>query len=75
MKLIYFIELSELVVFNGKLYSCDDRTGIVYELMNLDGDDVIPVPWVILADGNGTVPKGKFVVYLLYWYYLNGTIG
>jgi len=52
------MELSELVVFNGKLYSCDDRTGIVYELTNLDGDEVIPVPWVILADGNGTVPKG-----------------
>lgn len=27
------MELSELTVFNGKLYSCDDRTGIVYQLI------------------------------------------
>jgi soluble calcium-activated nucleotidase 1 len=27
------MELSELVVFNGKLYTCDDRTGIVYEVL------------------------------------------
>lgn len=26
------MELSELVIFNGKLYSCDDRTGIIYEI-------------------------------------------
>ena len=26
------MELSELTVFNGKLYSCDDRTGIVYQI-------------------------------------------
>ena len=32
------MELSELVVFNGKLYSCDDRTGIVYEIVTNDGD-------------------------------------
>ncbi|KAF7667975.1 hypothetical protein LDENG_00038550 [Lucifuga dentata] len=47
------MELSELVVFNGKLYSVDDRTGIVY---HLDGDN--PVPWAILPDGDGTVAKG-----------------
>ena len=27
------MELSELVVFNGKLLTCDDRTGIVYEVV------------------------------------------
>lgn len=27
------MELSELIVFNGKLYSCDDRTGVVYQLI------------------------------------------
>lgn len=27
------MELSELVVFNGKLYSCDDRTGVVYQII------------------------------------------
>ncbi|XP_028266964.1 soluble calcium-activated nucleotidase 1 isoform X2 [Parambassis ranga] len=47
------MELSELVVFNGKLYSVDDRTGIVY---HIDGDKA--VPWVILPDGDGSVPKG-----------------
>ncbi|CAL8142829.1 unnamed protein product [Orchesella dallaii] len=52
------MELSELMVFDGKPYSCDDRTGIVYELTKLDADEIVPVPWVILADGNGTVSKG-----------------
>lgn len=49
------MELSELVVFNGKLYSCDDRTGIVYEVMY---NDRKIVPWVILNDGNGLSAKG-----------------
>lgn len=60
------MELSELMVFNGKLYSCDDRTGIVYELTNLDGDEVVPVPWVILADGNGTISKGRQSLHVLH---------
>lgn len=47
------MELSELVVFNGKLYSVDDRTGVVYQI---DGDKA--VPWVILTDGDGSVAKG-----------------
>ncbi|XP_039974335.1 soluble calcium-activated nucleotidase 1 isoform X2 [Xiphias gladius] len=47
------MELSELVVFNGKLYSVDDRTGVVYYI---DGDKA--VPWVILPDGDGSVAKG-----------------
>ncbi|KAJ3601342.1 hypothetical protein NHX12_032313 [Muraenolepis orangiensis] len=47
------MELSELVAFNGKLYSVDDRTGVVY---HIDGDKA--VPWVILPDGDGTVAKG-----------------
>ncbi|CAN9505678.1 unnamed protein product [Ophioblennius macclurei] len=47
------MELSELVAFNGKLYSVDDRTGIVYRI---DGDKA--VPWVILTDGDGNVAKG-----------------
>ncbi|XP_054160505.1 soluble calcium-activated nucleotidase 1-like [Oppia nitens] len=42
------MELSELIVFNGKLYSCDDRTGIVYHIR-----DDIAIPWVILNDGDG----------------------
>ncbi|XP_029455006.1 soluble calcium-activated nucleotidase 1 isoform X2 [Rhinatrema bivittatum] len=47
------MELSELAVFNGKLYSVDDRTGVVYQL---EGNRAIP--WVILPDGDGTVEKG-----------------
>ncbi|XP_029365233.1 soluble calcium-activated nucleotidase 1 isoform X2 [Echeneis naucrates] len=47
------MELSELVAFNGKLYSVDDRTGVVY---HIDGDKAIP--WVILTDGDGSVAKG-----------------
>ncbi|KAF3700137.1 Soluble calcium-activated nucleotidase 1 [Channa argus] len=47
------MELSELVVFNGKLFSVDDRTGVVY---HIDGDKA--VPWVILPDGDGNVAKG-----------------
>ena len=48
------MELSELVAFNGKLYSVDDRTGIVY---HIDGNKA--VPWVILPDGDGSVAKGR----------------
>ena len=47
------MELSELVVFNGKLYSVDDRTGVVYHVENNK-----VVPWVILSDGNGEETKG-----------------
>lgn len=44
------MELSELVVFNGKLYSCDDRTGIIYEIK---AESNMAIPWVILVDGDG----------------------
>lgn len=47
------MELSELVAFNGKLYTVDDRTGVVYQI---NGDKA--VPWVILPDGDGSVAKG-----------------
>ncbi|XP_041838963.1 soluble calcium-activated nucleotidase 1b isoform X2 [Melanotaenia boesemani] len=47
------MELSDLVVFNGHLYSVDDRTGVVYRI---DGSQAIP--WVILPDGDGSVSKG-----------------
>ncbi|XP_066292137.1 soluble calcium-activated nucleotidase 1-like isoform X4 [Branchiostoma lanceolatum] len=46
------MELSELCVFNGRLYSVDDRTGVVYEIVQT-GDKTVAVPWVILGDGNG----------------------
>ncbi|XP_004709171.1 soluble calcium-activated nucleotidase 1 [Echinops telfairi] len=47
------MELSELIVFDGKLYSVDDRTGVIYRI-----EGPRAVPWVILADGDGTVGKG-----------------
>ncbi|XP_052863020.1 apyrase [Anopheles cruzii] len=47
------MELSELVVFNGKLLTFDDRTGLVYEV---EGDRVLP--WVLLMDGDGRTGKG-----------------
>lgn len=47
------MELSELVVFNGHLYSVDDRTGVVYRI-----EENRAVPWVILPDGDGSVSKG-----------------
>lgn len=53
------MELSELVVFNGRLFTVDDRTGIVYEII-----DNKVVPWVILSDGNGKETKGTgFVMF------------
>ncbi|XP_073997428.1 apyrase-like [Rhodnius prolixus] len=47
------MELSELVTFNGKLFSPDDRTGIVYLIEN---DNFYP--WVVLLDGPGKINKG-----------------
>jgi soluble calcium-activated nucleotidase 1 len=44
------MELSELVVFNGRLYSCDDRTGIVYEILP---EKRMAIPWILLVDGDG----------------------
>lgn len=48
------MELSELVTFNGRLLTVDDRTGFVYEM--LPGGKV--VPWVVLMDGDGLSTKG-----------------
>lgn len=47
------MELSELVIFNGRLLTVDDRTGIVYEISNNK-----VYPWIILTDGNGRSVKG-----------------
>lgn len=54
------MELSELVVFNGHLYTVDDHTGVVYRI---EGSRA--VPWVILPDGDGTVPKGQSAINVL----------
>lgn len=47
------MELSELVVFNGRLLTFDDRTGFIYEIVN---DKIIP--WIFLSDGKGNNMKG-----------------
>ena len=47
------LELSELAMFHGKLYTVDDRTGIVYQIKNGK-----VIQWVILPDGDGSVSKG-----------------
>ena len=48
------MELSELVAFNGKLYTCDDRSGIVFEIT----PDWKILPFVVLNDGDGKQTKG-----------------
>jgi len=47
------MELSELSFFNSKLYSVDDRTGILYDVSHS-----ISIPSFILMDGNGDKDKG-----------------
>ncbi|XP_012271551.1 apyrase isoform X1 [Orussus abietinus] len=47
------MELSELVTFDGRLITVEDRTGLVYFLEN---DKIYP--WVILMDGDGKNTKG-----------------
>lgn len=49
------MELSELVAFDGKLYTCDDRTGIVFEITQ----NRVMIPFAILNDGDGRQSKGK----------------
>jgi soluble calcium-activated nucleotidase 1 len=51
------MELSDLVYFNGKLFTCDDRTGIVYNINKEEGDYTM-VPMHILSDGDGQNAKG-----------------
>ena len=60
------MELSELVVFNGHLYSVDDRTGVVYKVTKDHKGHWKVIPWVILAEGNGEETKGQ-VLKLKYW--------
>eukprot|EP01123_Difflugia_compressa_P007530 TRINITY_DN2049_c0_g1_i1.p1 TRINITY_DN2049_c0_g1~~TRINITY_DN2049_c0_g1_i1.p1 ORF type:complete len:407 (+),score=71.38 TRINITY_DN2049_c0_g1_i1:2-1222(+) len=49
------MELSELVYYDGKLLSCDDRTGIIFEIVQ---PDLIVVPLHIVTEGNGKSEKG-----------------
>lgn len=51
------MELSDLVRYNNRLYSCDDRTGVVYEILQ-GGEGAKAVPRYILMDGDGQTSKG-----------------
>ncbi|CAI4228795.1 unnamed protein product [Auanema sp. JU1783] len=46
------MELSDLVVFNHRLLTIDDRTGLIYEI-----SENAAVPWVFLNDGPGHQTK------------------
>jgi len=49
------MELSELVYFDGKLLTCDDRTGLIFEILR---DEKLVVPLYVLTNGNGRTDKG-----------------
>ncbi|KAI6192112.1 Apyrase [Aphelenchoides bicaudatus] len=46
------MELSDLKVFNGKLYAPDDKTSVIFRLTNN-----MAIPWTIEADGDGLTNK------------------
>ncbi|KAJ4461299.1 putative Soluble calcium-activated nucleotidase 1 [Paratrimastix pyriformis] len=51
------MELSELILYKDHLYACDDRTGIVYEIIEYNSPGQERAPYVVsryvLTDGNG----------------------
>jgi len=48
------MELSDLVFFDGHLLTVDDRTGIIYRVVEFNR----VVPWLLLNDGPGDTAKG-----------------
>lgn len=52
------MELSTLQYWKEKLYACDDRTGVLYEIITLPGATPKAVPRFILSDGDGNVVRG-----------------
>ncbi|KAG8293097.1 Soluble calcium-activated nucleotidase 1 [Homalodisca vitripennis] len=50
------MELSDLIVYDGRLLSFDDKTGLVYEL---DLETKKAIPWIYLGAGNGISTKGQ----------------
>ena len=52
-------EFSELTVFDNRLYTFDDRTGDVFEILNSPtGQDSMCVPRLVLTEGSGDTDKG-----------------
>lgn len=53
------MELSELTLYQNRLLAFDDRTGIVFELLNRDqGKSSIVVPRLVITEGYGDSDKG-----------------
>jgi soluble calcium-activated nucleotidase 1 len=52
------MELSLLVKFWNNLYTCDDRSGIIYQLMDNEGSKMKAIPKHILMEGDGNNQKG-----------------
>lgn len=55
-------ELSALKWFGGKLFTFDDRTGIVFELFNFRGAkmaEMFAAPRYVIMEGNGESSKGQ----------------
>jgi soluble calcium-activated nucleotidase 1 len=52
-------EFSELNVFGKRLYTFDDRTGQVVEILNTEtGQDSFSVPRAVITEGSGDTDKG-----------------
>ncbi|KAF7457796.1 Apyrase family protein [Cryptosporidium felis] len=49
------MELSELILYNGMMLAGDDRTGIIFEIID-DGKDI--APRYVLSEGDGRGNKG-----------------
>ena len=59
------MELSELTLYDGRLLSFGDRTGIIYEFIRRgegeEGGGIVSVPRFILSEGSGESDKGMKV--------------
>jgi soluble calcium-activated nucleotidase 1 len=52
------MELSELIMWNNRLYTMDDRSGIVYEILDFSTPQARVVPRYVLMEGDGNTDKG-----------------
>lgn len=53
------MELSELTMYQDRLFTFDDRTGIVFEILSKDaGKDSYVVPRFVITEGDGDTDKG-----------------
>jgi len=53
------MELSELVLYQNRLLSFDDRTGTVFEVLSRNnGQETVVVPRLVITEGDGDTDKG-----------------